>query len=76
MLLERRDPVKALVNDIDLVVTGPDGREFAKNDRANNSEMIELRSGPEGEYKVTVKGYNVPQGKNGKQPYALIISAH
>ncbi len=67
---------KALVNDIDLAVVAPDGRVFTKNDHVNNNEIIEIRGGLEGEYTVKVTGTNIPQGKNGKQPYALIISPY
>ncbi|WP_413557437.1 S8 family serine peptidase [Bdellovibrio sp. HCB209] len=64
---------KALVNDLDLVLTGPNGT-ISMNDHTNNAEMIETTL-PAGDYKLTVKGANVPQGKNGgRQPYALVFS--
>ncbi len=65
---------KALVNDLDIKVTAPDGRVVALNDRTNNSEIIEIADLLVGKYEVTVSGVNVPQGKNGKQPYALLVS--
>jgi hypothetical protein len=64
---------KALVNDLDLILTGPNGT-VSMNDHVNNAEMIET-SLPAGAYKLTVKGNNVPAGKNGgRQPYALVFS--
>jgi hypothetical protein len=64
---------KALVNDLDLVLTGPNGT-VSMNDHINNNEMIEQVL-PAGDYKLTVKGANVPNGKNGgRQAYALVWS--
>lgn len=67
---------KALVNDIDLIVEGPSGAVHTKADRVNNVEMIELKSAFPGKYTVKVKGINVPSGKNGKQPYAIVMTAY
>ena len=64
---------KALVNDLDLELIGPSGK-MTLNDHTNNVEMIEAASLPSGRYQIVVKGTNVPQGRNGKQPYALLIS--
>ncbi|MFP5519807.1 MAG: S8 family serine peptidase [Bdellovibrionia bacterium] len=61
---------KALVNDLDLTLTG-ENVKVASNDRINNHEMIELILEP-GVYSLVVRGHNVPQGKAGKQPYALV----
>jgi subtilisin family serine protease len=66
---------RTLVNDLDLKVTTPDGKAIQKQDRVNNSEMIELSGLAAGSYEVSVAGINVPQGKNGKQPYALVVTA-
>jgi len=63
-----------LVNDLDLKVTAPDGKEFLLSDRTNNHETIEITDLVQGQYTVSVVGNNVPQGKNGKQPYALLVS--
>lgn len=65
---------KALVNDLDLVVYDANNKEVQKADRINNTEMIELTDYPLGQYSVKVRGVNVPQGKNGKQPFALVVS--
>lgn len=65
---------RALVNDLDLKVTAPDGKVYQKQDRINNAEMLELSGLAPGAYRVSVAGINVPQGKNGKQPYALVVS--
>ena len=67
---------RALVNDLDLKVTeSATGRIYQKQDRINNAEMIELSDLAPGSYSVSVAGINVPQGKNGKQPYALVVSS-
>ncbi|HEY8280048.1 MAG TPA: S8 family serine peptidase [Bdellovibrionota bacterium] len=71
---------RTLVNDLDLLVTDPSGRAFYPNGRTdkdaiNNMEQIDVLSPVAGTYKVTIKGANVPQGKNGAQPYALVISS-
>jgi subtilisin family serine protease len=66
----------ALVNDLDLLLTGPAGTTYYPNglespDRLNNVEGIEISSPTSGLYGITVSGFNVPYGP---QPYALIIS--
>jgi subtilisin family serine protease len=66
---------KTLVNDLDLVVRTPQGQEVALQDTVNNAEMVELTAPVVGSYTVVIKGTRVPQGKNGKQPFALLISA-
>ncbi|MEQ1878552.1 MAG: S8 family serine peptidase [Bdellovibrionia bacterium] len=66
---------KVLVNDLDISVVDPKGRAVSKADRMNNVELVEIANPVAGEYKVTITGIKVPQGKNGKQPYALIVSA-
>lgn len=65
---------QALVNDLDLVLTLPNGQTLSVNDHINNLEMIEKSELPAGTYKLTVKGTKVPQGKNGAQPYALVYT--
>lgn len=64
----------ALVNDLDLKITKPNGEVVTLNDHINNVEMLELSTLPMGNYKISVVGKNVPMGKNGKQPYALLVS--
>lgn len=66
---------QALVNDLDLVLTLPNGQTLSMNDHVNNLEMIEKSGLPAGTYKLTVKGYKIPQGKNGTQDYALVYTA-
>ncbi len=74
----------ALVNDLDLTITGPGGTTYYPNnallsngsssstyDRVNNVEGIDIASPATGLYTVTVRGHNVPHGP---QPYALIAS--
>jgi subtilase family serine protease len=72
-----------LVNDLDLVVTAPDGTTYVGNafsggwsvvggapDRINNVESVYLPSAMVGNWDVVVTGYNVP---NGPQPFALVV---
>ncbi|MEJ2568703.1 MAG: T9SS type A sorting domain-containing protein, partial [candidate division WOR-3 bacterium] len=73
-----------LVNDLDLIVTVPEGTEYKGNifsngfstfggsfDRLNNVEVVWLQAPQTGIYNITVRGYNVPS--NGV-PFALAIS--
>jgi uncharacterized repeat protein (TIGR01451 family) len=67
---------KKLVNDLDLTVTGPGGVIYRGNgaaggDRLNNVEGIVIDSPPLGQYRVEVRGYNVPIDT---QPYALAVA--
>ncbi len=64
----------ALVNNLDLRLTTPSGKIQTVNDRINNWEHIEFTVANEGTYTVSVIGENVPQGKNGKQPFALVVT--
>ncbi|MFH1085327.1 MAG: S8 family serine peptidase, partial [Chloroflexota bacterium] len=75
---------KNLVNDLDLVVTAPDGQTtYSGNvfsggwsqtggsaDRANNVENVYIQAPAAGTWTVQVSGYNVPYGP---QPYALVV---
>jgi hypothetical protein len=74
---------KALVNDLDLVVTAPNGTQYKGNvfnggwsqtggsaDRINNVENVYIQSASAGTWTVRVSGYNVP---NGPQPFALVV---
>jgi len=65
---------KALVNDLALSVQGPNNFSYERPDAVNNTEMVELKDLAPGEYQVTVTGMNIPQGKNGKVPFALVVS--
>ena len=77
---------RELVNDLDLVVTAPNGTLYRGNifsggwsttggaaDRVNNVESVYITSPAAGTWTVTVSGYNVPNGNNGKQGYALVV---
>lgn len=66
---------KTLVNDLNLVIKTPQGQELSINDQVNNSEIINVQNPVAGAYTIIVKGERVPQGKNGKQPFAVLISA-
>lgn len=70
---------RTLVNDLDLTVVDPSGRTFYPNGRSdkdsvNNMEQVDVLSAVAGSYRVIVRGGSVPQGKNGAQPYALVVS--
>ncbi len=65
-----------LINDLDLVVTGPDGTLYygngvASGDRTNNVEGVIVNNPPTGPYQVQVQGFNVPIDS---QPYALAVA--
>jgi subtilisin family serine protease len=70
---------KTLVNDLDLSVKGPDGKEILGNamlgtngaDHTNNVENVVVAAPTAGTYTVTVKGYNIPQGP---QKFSLVAS--
>jgi subtilisin family serine protease len=64
---------KALVNDLDMEVVLPDGKVLAANDAINNNSFVQGATGA-GTVTVRVKGVNVPMGKNGKQPFAVVVS--
>ena len=72
-----------LVNDLDLVVTDPNGAVYRGDvfgggwsqtggsaDRTNNVENVYVQSAVGGTWMVTISGYNVP---NGPQPFALVV---
>lgn len=74
---------RTLVNDLDLRVIGPTGTVYYPNrlsakDGTNNLEHIDLEAGSlsSGQYRVVVSAANVPQGKNGKQPFALVMGLY
>lgn len=67
---------RQLVNDLDLVVVGPDGQQFWGNrasggDRVNNVEGVIIEAPSPGAYRVEVRAYNVPIKT---QPYALVAA--
>lgn len=73
-----------LVNDLDLEVTAPNGTTVYRGnvfgggwsatggsaDRRNNVENVYIQSAVTGNYSITVRGFNVP---NGPQPFALVV---
>ena len=72
-------PGPALVNNLNLIVTGPDGARFVGNqprpgsvtlDSANNVELVEVPSAVAGQWRIDVVGANVPEGP---QEFALVI---
>jgi hypothetical protein len=72
---------KAPVNDLDLVVLGPDGTRYFPNhlngpDKINNVEMVEFIAPAAGKYQIVVNGVSVPVNSiKGGQPYALAWEA-
>jgi serine protease AprX len=64
----------ALVNDLDLIVLSPGGQRIASVDRINNDETLLIPIPSPGNYVIQVFGHNVPMGKNGRQPFAMVLS--
>ncbi|MDW7731771.1 MAG: PGF-pre-PGF domain-containing protein [Methanolobus sp.] len=62
-----------LVNNLDLLVTGPDGTHYGNGapDTVNNVEGVELTAPVAGTYRIAVNGADVPQGP---QNFSLVIS--
>jgi subtilisin family serine protease len=73
-----------LVNDLDLIVTGPGGTyrgnvfsggastAGGQADRRDTVEQVLLKNPPPGLYTVTVRAFNVPRGP--RQPYAVVVT--
>ena len=64
---------KALVNDLDFEVVLADGKVLSANDQTNNHSFVQGQTSA-GTITVRVKGVNVPMGKAGKQPFAVVTS--
>jgi len=75
---------KALVNDLDLRVTTPEGTTYLGNvfaggisvpggedDRLNVEEQVYIPTLQSGDYTVRVSGYNIPFGP---QPFAVVVT--
>lgn len=71
-------PGASLVNNLNLLVTAPDGRRYAGNQAAggsltldvrNNVELVHINAPAVGRWKIEVIGSNIPQGP---QDYALV----
>lgn len=67
---------RQLVNDLDLIVVGPNGQQYWGNqatggDRVNNVEGVMIEAPAPGVYRVEVRAYNVPIAA---QPYALVAA--
>lgn len=75
---------KALVNNLDLLVTAPDGKTYYGNDflgrapdEVNNVEQVYIKSPPPGEYIIEVRAVSVkasagPGGSAPRQDYSLV----
>jgi subtilisin family serine protease len=75
-------PGSALVNNLNLIVTDPNGKRYVGNqsapgamtlDAANNVELIQVSRPAAGTWTIEVVGSNVPQGP---QPFAWVAQAH
>ncbi len=75
-------PGPALVNDLNLIVTAPDGSKVAGNgrrggagglDARNNAELVHVSKPAAGTWTVDVVGSNVPHGP---QDFALVTIGH
>ncbi len=66
---------KSLVNDLDLFLMDDQGQVlYESKDHINNHEIMEFTNLGPGQYRMGVRGYKVPNGKSGKQSFALIYS--
>jgi hypothetical protein len=74
-------PGAALVNNLNLLVTDPNGARYVGNqggasltmDAHNNVEVVQVRRPVAGDWRIEVVGSNIPQGP---QPFALVWQAH
>jgi len=65
-------PGNGLINNLDLIVTSPDGKEYNdKQSTVNNVENAFIKSPKKGKYKVTIEAHNTSEGP---QDYSLVIS--
>jgi len=66
-----------LVNNLNLILTGPDGKKYTGNqagasatlDTVNNVEVIAINAPSAGNWRLDVVGSNIPQGP---QDFALV----
>jgi hypothetical protein len=70
------------VNNLNLIVTGPDGRKYVGNqprsgppslDASNNAELVHVERPAPGKWTVDIVGSNVPRGP---QDFALVSIGH
>lgn len=75
-------PGATLVNNLNLIVTGPNGRKYVGNqqrngpatlDGKNNTELVHVEKPAAGIWRVDVVGSNVPVGQ---QDFALVSIGH
>lgn len=75
-------PGPALVNNLNLIVTAPDGRKYVGNqprsgppalDASNNAELVHVERPPAGKWTVDIVGSNVPRGP---QDFAVVSIGH
>jgi hypothetical protein len=74
-------PGPTIVNNLNLIVTAPDGTKHVGNqpaggtsfDTANNVEAVHVEEPMSGDWTVEVVGSNVPQGP---QDFALVAIGH
>ncbi|MBI4649933.1 S8 family serine peptidase, partial [Candidatus Desantisbacteria bacterium] len=75
-------PGSSLVNNLNLVLSSPDGKRYAGNqpegaplsmDTNNNVEVIHIKKPVIGKYRIDVIGSNIPKGP---QDFALVYLGH
>jgi serine protease AprX len=76
-------PGPTLVNNLNLIVRGPDNRVYAGNQRGggntlqldnkNNVEVAQIDQPLQGEWRIEIVGANIPQGP---QAFALVVFGH
>jgi len=64
---------KALVNDLDMSVVLPN-KTLSSNDQINNHVFAQSDIEAGAAVTINVTGVNVPMGKSGKQPFAVVVS--
>ncbi|MEK6903201.1 MAG: S8 family serine peptidase [Nanoarchaeota archaeon] len=74
-----------LVNDLDLIITAPNGTVYVGNDvqppysdkfdRINNVERVSLSTPASGKYTISIRGFNVPLGTQNYAGVALYDNA-
>jgi subtilisin family serine protease len=69
---------RALVNDLDLDVSGPGGLSLVSQSQVNNFEYLKLKASVTGQYVLRVLGARIVTNhpKVGGQPFSLVFDRH
>jgi len=76
------EAARSLVNDLDLLLTAPDGTKYYPNrltgpDRLNNVETVDIPGASTGTWTASISGYNIPTKAilGASQGYAVVIQS-